>query len=221
MSTVYYQEIQHVVNQGLAELNEEQARGRVPKNPVSETHFIVRWVTKAIKTHRFDRCVVKDLMGWQQEGRSKGTSAGLKVRFEHISALYGRVVPVDSDVEKITQDEITALLAQFEDESWFVVTDHEISGKAKLFSDGDNSLVVCKAKLESVFDAGVLVKPLTCYVRGNHNEFLEMTAKAGLLVHKKSDYKSIVKYHGEYQIWPENQSSELAELPLSFMPSFK
>ncbi|MGC9460841.1 DUF2913 family protein, partial [Vibrio genomosp. F10] len=50
---------------------------------------------------------------------------------------------------------------------------------------------------------------------GNHAEFIEKSAAAGFMVHKVTDYKSVVKYHGEYVIFPRNQGNQLAEIPLN------
>ncbi len=68
----YYQEIQRVINSALGDLQESKDSGRLPKNPVSANHFLIRWVTTAIKSQRFAHCVAKDLMTWQKEGRTKG-----------------------------------------------------------------------------------------------------------------------------------------------------
>jgi hypothetical protein len=57
---------------------------------------------------------------------------------------------------------------------------------------------------------------MSWFVRGNHAQFVEMAMKAGFMVHKVTDYKSNVKYHGEYLVFPNNQGNQLAEIPLNF-----
>ncbi|KOO11963.1 alpha-acetolactate decarboxylase, partial [Vibrio xuii] len=47
-------------------------------------------------------------------------------------------------------------------------------------------------------------------------QFIEKAAAAGFMVHKVTDYKSNVKYHGEYLVFPGNRGQHLAEIPLSF-----
>jgi hypothetical protein len=213
MSSVYYQEIQHVVNQSLKEMREQQNRGRVPKNALSETHFLVHWVTKALKTHQFDRCVVPDLMKWQKQGRTKGASSDLLNTFIRISDLYARVTPLESERVPLTESDFEALIHGLEALDWIAEIDEELSGKIRFDSDGENSLVFCSKQLATVFTDELLVAPISCYVRGDHQQFLQMATEAGILMHKQSDYKSIVKYHGEYVIHPNNIASQLAEMP--------
>lgn len=216
----YYQEIQKVINEALTDLQESKDSGRLPKNPVSANHFLIRWVTTAIKSQRFSRCVVKDLQTWQKEGRTKGTGTELPVRFEHYSRLYQALAPIDT-VTPITKSVVMGWCESLEEKEWCVTTDFEILEKASLFSDGDHSLIICATQLGSCFEADdaenqLLVKPLTCYVRGNHHEFVESAFEHGLIVHKRSDYKSKVKYHGEYLIYPNNHGIQLGETPFSF-----
>ncbi|MBL4831312.1 MAG: DUF2913 family protein [Aliivibrio sp.] len=213
MSSIYYQEIQHVVNQSLQEMREQQNRGRVPKNALSETHFLVHWVTKALKTHQFDRCVVADLVKWQKLGRTKGTLSDLLNTFIRISELYAQVTPIDREREPLTEADFETLIHGLESQDWIVEIDEELSGKVRLESEGENSLVFCSKQLATVFENEQLVAPISCYVRGDHQRFLQMATKAGILMHKQSDYKSIVKYHGEYVIYPKNIASQLAEMP--------
>ena len=219
-SVQYYQEIQRVINAALGDLQESKDSGRLPKNPVSANHFLIRWVTTAIKSQRFAHCVAGDLKTWQKEGRTKGTGTELPTRFEHYSRLYGELAPVEN-IKPITKEAILAWGEFLEEEKeWCVTTEYEVLPKASLFSDGDHSLIICSTQLEFCFDgeddSAELVKPLTCYVRGNHHEFIESAYEHGLMVHKRSDYKSKVKYHGEYLIYPRNHSLQLAETPFSF-----
>ncbi len=213
----YYQELQRVINSALADLQESKESGRLPKNPVSENHFLIRWVTTAIKSQRFAHCVASDLKMWQKEGRTKGTGTELSVRFAHYSRLYKELAPVDA-TKAISKDAILAWAEYLADsKGWCVTTEYEVLPKASLFSDGDHSLIICSTQLDGCFDSEAkLIKPLTCYVRGNHYEFVESAYEHGFIVHKRSDYKSKVKYHGEYLIFPNNQGSQLGEIPFSF-----
>ncbi|QSA19891.1 DUF2913 family protein, partial [Vibrio furnissii] len=84
----YYLEIQNVVNTALAELDAEHRSGKLVNAPVANNHFLVHWVTKALKGQRFHRCVVDDLTRWQKAGRSKGNQSELLFTFKRISAYY-------------------------------------------------------------------------------------------------------------------------------------
>lgn len=218
MST-YYVEIQKAVNSALEEMAAEHQKGRLINAAASNTHFLVRWVTKSLKSHRFDRCIVPDLTRWQKSGRSKGTGVGLQTTFENISALYNQLVPLDQPVKPVIDKEIDAFLDFMDEQNWSVSTEFELTGKGKvqILTEGDSSLVLCAEQCDSCFDGGEeLVKPMSWYVRGNHAEFVRLAVEQGYLVHKVTDYKSIVKYHGEYLVFPNNHANQLAEIPIGF-----
>ncbi len=213
----YYLEIQNVVNSALADLAAEHASGKLANAPVANNHFLVHWVSKAIKAQRFDRCVVPDLTRWLKAGRSKGNQSELMFTFKRISSFYKNFFEVDTD-NLITDKKVEAFLDQMENADWEVSTSEPLvgAGKVQIFTDGQNSLALCSEQCESSFDGELMVKPMNWFVRGNHAQFIEMASAAGFLVHKQTDYKSNVKYHGEYLIYPANKGLQLAEIPLSF-----
>uniref|UniRef100_UPI0018F24C26 DUF2913 family protein n=1 Tax=Vibrio harveyi TaxID=669 RepID=UPI0018F24C26 len=88
----FYQELYKLVTEGLAELQASIDAGKTPNNPVSETHFISAWVTKAIKQQRYAHCMAKTLMNWQQQARSMGQKAQLRLQFEHLADTYAAVM---------------------------------------------------------------------------------------------------------------------------------
>ncbi|NIY93814.1 DUF2913 family protein [Vibrio diazotrophicus] len=213
----YYLEIQNVVNSALSELAAEHESGKLVNAPVANNHFLVHWVSKAIKTQRFDRCVVDDLTRWLKAGRSKGNQSELLFTFKRISAFYKNFYQSETN-NVITDSKIEALLDQMEQADWEVSTSEPLvgAGKVQIFTDGQNSLALCSEQCDSCFDGELMVKPMNWFVRGNHAQFVEMASAAGFMVHKQTDYKSNVKYHGEYLVFPANQGKQLAEIPLSF-----
>ncbi|SJL83219.1 DUF2913 family protein [Vibrio palustris] len=213
--TDYYLEIQNVVNSALAELDAEHAAGKLVDAPVANNHFLVRWVTKALKSQRFDRCVRDDLVRWQKAGRSQGNDSHLLPTFRRIAAYYAQCY---AQPVTITDQKIEAFLDEMEGLGWEVSTSEPIVGqrKVQIYTDGQNSLALCADQCDSCFDGEVLVRPMSWFVRGNHQAFIELASNAGFVLHKQTDYKSVVKYHGEYQIFPGNQGLQLAEIPLSF-----
>ncbi|WP_168797007.1 DUF2913 family protein [Vibrio sp. H11] len=216
----YYLEIQNVVNTALAELSAEHSAGKVADAPVANNHFLVHWVTKAIKSQRFHRCVSDDLLRWQKAGRSKGNQSELLFTFKRISAYYAQFFAGDAAAEcnVITDKKIEQFLDTMEQADWEVSTSEPLvgCGKVQIFTDGQNSLALCAEQCESCFDGELLVKPMSWFVRGYHAGFIEKAAEAGFMLHKRTDYKSNVKYHGEYLIYPGNQGQQVAEIPLSF-----
>lgn len=214
----YTIEIQNLVNAALDELAAEHKSGKQVNAPVANNHYLVRWVTRAIKSQRFPRCVGDDLIRWQKAGRSKGNDAGLMFTFQRISKFYAEFFPSDKEDRVIKDSDVEAFLDVMEKEGWEVSTSEELvgCGKIQIFTEGQNSLALCANQCESCFDGEELVKPMSWFVRGNHAQFIEKAAAAGFMVHKVTDYKSNVKYHGEYLVFPGNRGQHLAEIPLSF-----
>lgn len=210
----FYQEIYKLVSEGLQELAESQQSGKTPQNPVSETHFLSAWVTKSIKQQRYDHCVAKTLVGWQQQARSMGKNAQLKQQFEHIRQTFAGI-PRDGDVAKeTTAEQIQSLYQQLQQADWLVTTEYEVNRKVTHHTDGQASLVVCaKQYQEAISEQGELIKPLSLYVRGDVKQLIQSAYQLGLLLYKVTDYKSKVKYHGEYIVYPHNAGLHLPELP--------
>ncbi len=218
MTTSYSEEIQHVVNSALSELAEEHRSGKLANAPVANNHFLVRWVTKALKNQRFARCVGDDLTRWQKAGRSKGNDAALMTVFERISAFYRQFFTQHTSEQPIKDSDIEAFLDHMESLGWEVSTSEPLVGvgKVQIYTDGQNSLALCSEQCDNCFDGEDMVKPMSWFVRGHHAGFVEAATQAGFMVHKITDYKSNVKYHGEYKIFPGNLGNQLPEIPLSF-----
>lgn len=209
-------EIHQVVKTALSELDVEHHSGKLANTPITNTHFLARWIAKALKQQRFSAQVKKNLETWQKQARSQGAKANLVGVFRAIDKLYSQILEADSLVPLIDK-QIEAFMDQMESLDWDVVNEYEITEKIQIFADSPNSFVLCALECENCFDGEKLIKPMHFYVRGNHAQFVEQAVLAGFLVHKQTAYKSKVKYHGEYIIFPHNQGSSLAEIPLSFL----
>jgi hypothetical protein len=211
---IYSQEIYKVVTFGLNALELSQASGKTPRNPVSEAHYLSAWVTKSIKQQSFDRSVVKTLMMWQQQSRSMGKNAQLKLNFECLAETLAGVKNADGEAEYVTQATLQAFYTALERDDWLITQEFEVNRKVTHFTDGQASLVVCSKQYQNAFDEqGELLKPLSLYVRGNIQPFIDIAFSSGLLLFKVTDYKSKVKYHGEFVIYPANNGEQLPELP--------
>ncbi|CAH8194160.1 MULTISPECIES: DUF2913 family protein [Vibrio] len=213
----YYIEIQRVVNTALEELQAEHQAGKLADAPLANNHFLVHWVSKALKAQRFERCVVDDLNRWQKAGRSKGNQSELLFTFKRISAFYAHFFNGDFD-NKITDKRIEAFLDFMEAEGWDVNNCDPLVnvGKVQIFTDGQNSFALCGDQCDNCFDGELMVKPMNWFVRGHHADFVEKAFQAGFMLYKRTDYKSNVKYHGEYLVYPNNQGPQVAEIPLGF-----
>ncbi|WP_162063047.1 DUF2913 family protein [Vibrio taketomensis] len=214
----YTVEIQKLVNAALEEIHAEHQAKKLVNAPVANNNFMIRWVTKALKGQRFHRCVVDNLTAWQKAGRTKGNDSNLMFTFERISAFYADFFPAEQATKVIKDSDIEAFLDAMEQAGWEVSTSEPLVGvgKVQIFTDGQNSLALCSEQCEKCFDGELLVKPMSWFVRGNHAQFVEAATKAGFMVHKVTDYKSNVKYHGEYLIYPENKGTQLAEIPIGY-----
>ncbi len=211
---LYSVDIQNVVNSALEELQLEHNKGKLANTPVSNTHFLLRWVTRSLKTQRFPHTVRHDLERWQKMGRSQGSQADLMSAFRIISTFYGQFLPPDDEPKAILDSDIEAFLEVMEQHGWGVSTEFELTEKIQVFTDGENSFLLCAKQCDDCFEGGSeLVKPMSFFVRGDHTEFIKLAAESGFLLHKQTDYKSVVKYHGEYLIYPNNQGPKLAEIP--------
>ncbi|WP_413702098.1 DUF2913 family protein [Psychromonas sp. KJ10-10] len=94
-------------------------------------------------------------------------------------------------------------------------TDLVVGKKLNRHSGGANSLIICAEEYSKCFDEeGILIKPISLYVRGDLPELVEYAFAQNLLLHKMTDYKSKVKYHGEFIIYPNNDGDKLPEFPV-------
>ncbi|QUJ68741.1 DUF2913 family protein [Photobacterium sp. GJ3] len=209
----FYQELNQLVNDGLSALQTSIAEGKTPNNPVSETHFMSAWITKVIKQQRYDHCVAKTLAGWQQQARSMGKQAQLKQKFEHIAWTLSGVLNEAGQTKPLTQQAVQHWYQALEDAGWMITTEYEVDRKVTHHTDGQASLVVCAKQASTAFEDDTLNKALSVYVRGNSQQCIDLAYQCGLLLYKVTDYKSLVKYHGEYRLYPANAGNHLPELP--------
>ncbi|MCG6200883.1 DUF2913 family protein [Psychromonas antarctica] len=212
---LFSQEIYTLINDALTELTASQASGRTPHNPLSEAHYLGAWVTNAMKKKRFDAIVLATLKGWQRQARSFGKDAGLKEQFLFLQNCYNQVLDVDKQVQPVHLAQLKQLFTILSDKQWMVTTDLEVGEKLNRHSGGKESLIVCAQQLSNHFDEqGILIKPLSLYVRGNQQTIVDLAFTQDLLLYKITDYKSKVKYHGEFIVYPNNDGTSLPEFPL-------
>ncbi|MDN2662082.1 DUF2913 family protein [Psychromonas sp. 14N.309.X.WAT.B.A12] len=210
--TSFSTSVHQVVSDALADLNEAQTKGKIPKNPLSETHFLAAWTTNAIKKKRYESDVLPTLTIWQRKARSLGKNAALVTTFAAIKRTYEHVFDESLSAKPVYKTQVSALCEQLIAQQWMVNTDLVVGEKLNRHSGGQASLIICTEQFESHFEDGLLVKPLSLYIRGDIPEALAAAYQHTLLLHKVTDYKSKVKYHGEYIIYPENSGEFLPEL---------
>ncbi|MGB5446102.1 MAG: DUF2913 family protein, partial [Psychromonas sp.] len=181
---------------------------------LSEAHYLGAWVTTAMKNKRFDSIVVPTLQAWQRQARSLGKNAGLKRQFTYLEKCYSEVLDDHKQVQPVYKEQLEKLLAKLNDDEWMVTTDLTVGERLNRHSGGKESLIVCAQQMQSCFDEqGVLIKPISLYVRGNQQKVIDFAFAEHLLLYKTTDYKSKVKYHGEFIVYPNNDGSFLPEFP--------
>jgi len=204
--------IHQVVSTALADLNEAQLKGKIPHNPLSETHFLAAWTTNSIKKKRFDSEVLPTLQIWQRKARSLGKNANLVETFKTIKQNYEHVFDQNLKNKIVLKQQITTMCEQLTALQWMVTTDLEVGEKLNRHSGGQASMIICSNQLSSHFENDCLAKPISLYIRGDVAEALQAAFQQSILLHKVTDYKSKVKYHGEYIVFPQNNGDFLPEL---------
>ncbi|MGB0897902.1 MAG: DUF2913 family protein [Psychrobium sp.] len=183
-------------------------------DPVSESHYLSLWVTQAIKNKRFDLCMSPLLKQWQQSARTLGQGANLKHQFESIKHDYQHV---DNLGETITKDSLLTLFNVIEAADWQVNYQHLGRKKVAIKMLSSSSLVVDNESFEKAFDEnGLLVNQINLFIRGNNKHFFKAAYDCGMLCFKLSDYKSVVKFHGQYVIAANNNYASIAEFSSDF-----
>ena len=210
--TSFSTSIHQVVTTALADLHEAQLKGKIPKNPLSETHFLAAWTTNAMKKKRFESDVLPTLKIWQRKARSLGKNAALVETFQAIKAHYEHVFDQDLKAKPVNKQQIINLCDKLTELQWMVNTDLEVGEKLNRHSAGQASMIICSQQFEQCFEDGLLVKPISLYIRGDLPEALQAAFEQSLLLYKVTDYKSKVKYHGEYIIYNNNEGEFLPEL---------
>ena len=212
---LFSQEIYKLLNCALTELTTSKSSGKIQNNSLSEAHYLGAWVTMAMKKKRFDTVVLETLKGWQKQARSLGQNAGLKEQFIYLENCYKQLLGSDNQMKAVSIEQFKALYSTLSDQQWVVTTDLEVGTKLSRPSGGKDSLVICAEQIEKCFDQqGVLVKAISLYIRGDKQTLIDLAFKENILLYKKTDYKSKVKYHGEFVIYPNNDGGSLPEFPI-------
>lgn len=210
----FSQEIYKLLQTVQADLKASQTSGRTAKNELSEAHYLAAWVTMAIRNKRFDSILLPTLKKWQNQARSLGKNAGLKNQFVQLERCYKIAMEDDESAKQVNKEQLLQFCSQLEALDWMTTTDLIVGTRLNRHSDGKHSVIVCAGSMDEHFDEnGSLIKETAIYIRGDQQVAINTAFNHGLLLYKKTDYKSKVKYHGEFMIYPENSGKTLPELP--------
>lgn len=210
----YVTEIQTVMAAAFDDLAAAIAAKKVADAPHAREAFLGRWVAQAVKQQRFHHSVKADLQRWTQRARSAGTQAGLGAEFAQIQTVYAEWFPVGEPAKPVHKSQLQQWIDCAVEAGWCVHTQDTIDRKVKIISGGQHSMAVCPDAMQSAFDDEQrLVSPLSVYVRGPEQAVVAWAHQAWIATTRVTAYKSIVKYHAEYRIWPNNQADGLMVMP--------
>ncbi|OOE88137.1 DUF2913 family protein [Salinivibrio sharmensis] len=210
----YVTEIQTVMAAAFDDLAAAIAAKKVVDAPNAREAFLGRWVAQAVKQQRFHHSVKADLQRWTQRARSAGTQAGLGAEFAQIQTVYAEWFPVSEPAKPVHKSQLQQWIDCAVEAGWCVHTQDKIDRKVKIISGGQHSMAVCPGAMHTAFDDEQhLVSPLSVYVRGPEQAVIGWAHQAWIAPTRVTAYKSIVKYHAEYRIWPNNQADGLMVMP--------
>ncbi|QYK13855.1 DUF2913 family protein [Shewanella rhizosphaerae] len=203
----YNQALVALAQAGLADLAARNANPGSIKTPAAESHFLCNWMVQSLKERRFSKLVADDLTRWIREGRSKGAGAQLPQLLQRIENQY---LPAMENAE--VGQSLQALIADLEAQGWLVILDCEVSGKLRLDSDGQNSLVISVEQYEQHLVEGKLIKSITLYMRADEQLIAQYAVKHALLLSQGDKKASCIKHHKAYRLYPGNRQPALALL---------
>ncbi|QYJ83349.1 DUF2913 family protein [Shewanella aegiceratis] len=203
----YNQALVALAQAGLADLAARNASPGSIKTPAAESHFLCNWMVQSLKERRFSKLVADDLTRWIREGRSKGAGAQLPQLLQRIENQY---LPAMENAE--VGQSLQALIADLEAQGWLVILDCEVSGKLRLDSDGQNSLVISVEQYEQHLLEGKLIKSITLYMRADEQLIAQHAVKHSLLLSQGDKKASCIKHHKAYRLYPGNRQPALALL---------
>ncbi|QQO84754.1 DUF2913 family protein [Shewanella algae] len=203
----YNQALLALTQAGLAALAERNHAAGSIKTPAAESHFLCNWMVQSLKEKRFSKLLVEDLTRWIREGRSLGAGAKLPEVLQRIQAQY---LPAINNAA--VGQSLQNLIAELQAEGWLVILDFEVSGKLKLDSQGQNSLVISTEQYQQHLLDGKLIKPITLYIRADEQLIAQFAVKHALLFSQGDKKASCIKHHKAYRLYPDNQQPALALL---------
>ncbi|QYJ94715.1 DUF2913 family protein [Shewanella spartinae] len=203
----YNQALVALAQAGLADLAARNANPGSIKTPAAESHFLCNWMVQSLKERRFSKLVADDLTRWIREGRSKGAGAQLPQLLQRIETQY---LPAMENAE--VGQSLLALITDLEAQGWLVILDCEVSGKLRLDSDGQNSLVISVEQYEQHLVEGKLIKSITLYMRADEQLIAQYAVKHALLLSQGDKKASCIKHHKAYRLYPGNRQPALALL---------
>lgn len=193
---------------GMQDLTESNKSHKGQRTLAQESHFLCSWMVDALKTKRFSKLVADDLTQWIRLGRSQGAGAQLKQLLERIIVQYQTAKTSELGTA------LDAMIEDFKQQNWLVITDTPLSTKLKLEGDGQSSIVICAEQLLTHRKNKEIVKPVAIYVRGDENSLAKNALAQGLLLSQANKKNSLIKHHKTYMVTPKNLHQSLCLLAI-------
>lgn len=130
-----------------------------------ENLFLIRWLSTALKQHRFPREVAADI-GWLlKQGRTLGTQAKMRQKIDYLWRSCSGVLKEQSDLFRLTYALETA-----KEHHWLyhVLMEKEWTGRhAVTMTNGINAICISRSSLDAAFDEnGWQIHPLMAKITG-------------------------------------------------------
>lgn len=180
-STTLTQKTGHLAWCALIALQLAKSDGQA-QSESQENIFLIRWLSTALKQHRFPREVAPDI-GWLlKQGRTLGTRAKMRQKIDYLWRSCSGVLKEQSDLFRLTYALETA-----QEHHWLyhVLIEKEWTGRhAVTMTNGINAICISRTSLDAAFDEnGWQIQPLKAKITG------EISALNALL--ESCDWKAL------------------------------
>lgn len=136
------------------------------RSVAQENFFITRWLSTALKQHRFSRDVAPDIEWLLKQGRQYGASARLAGKLDYLWQSCSGTFTEQNDLYRLT-----CIIETAKDMDWAyrLLPDREWSGRhATRLNPGVNGIYISQTSLTAAFDAeGRQINPLIARLTGN------------------------------------------------------
>ncbi|MBK5016676.1 DUF2913 family protein [Pantoea sp. S62] len=168
------------------------------RSVAQENFFITRWLSTALKQHRFPRDVDPDIEWLLKQGRQYGVNAKLADKLDYLwQSCSGTLT------EQNALGRLTFIMEAAKDMGWIyrLLTDREWSGRDAInLNSSVNGIFVSQTSLAAAFDAeGRQVNPLKARLTGNVAGLEQLFDRCGwkFVTEHNDELKNLFTLHTE------------------------
>lgn len=158
-----------------------------------ENLFLTRWLSDALKQHRFSRDVAPEIAWLVKQGRTLGLRANLHQKIDYLWRSCTGELLKQNDLFRLTYS-----LEKAKDLSWhyYLLSDREWSGRNAIKTDlCFNAIFISRTSLDAAFnDAGMQIQPLIAKVNGDYCQMDEILRQSGWHSKRSPDNNQSFRY---------------------------